>query len=178
MTAHQNPVEILNELHTLIEKACDISCTHHEYAASLSKELNEAIERYIYKEFLALYELHLEKLTAAVGTDIYALQLKNAITVPRKRRRWYTFWKRTNNEAAKLVDAKISGKTDLYYNELLERVNSITGLLQENAPNAAEPPAGTPKAEEAPAQPPTPNEIWENENDTLSNETLPGASQG
>lgn len=155
----QIPIEILSELHALIEKACEISCTHHEYAASLSKELNETIEDAIHREFLTLYDLHLEKLTAATGTDIYALQLKNAITVPQRRRRWYTFWKTTPNHAAKLVESKIYGKAELYFGKLLDRVEAVTSLLQENSQaSTATPPAEAPETEEAPAQPSVPND--------------------
>lgn len=167
----RNPIDILDELHELIEKTCKISCTHHEYAPSLSKELNETIENAIHREFLTLYDLHLEKLTAATGTDIYALQIKNALTVPERRRHWYTFWKRTPNSAATLVETKIYGAKEHYYGELLNRVDTVTELLDKDP---AEPADGLQNvADDAPE----PAEAWEEEeDDAISHETLSGAA--
>ena len=124
-------MELLNEFHQLINTFCEISCTQHDYAGSLSKELNQSIEKAIHAEFHTLLDLHIEKLTASTGIELYALQTKNGITIPQRRRRWYTFWKKTPNPAAKAVEGEIYGNSELFFQDLLKRTAAITELAQE-----------------------------------------------
>ena len=128
---NDNHLDLLNEFHQLINEICEISCTHHEYAGNISNELNQSIEKAIHDEFNTLYALHIEKLTAATGIELYALQTKNGITIPQRRRHWYTFWKKTPNPAAKAVEGEIYGNSELFFQDLLNRTAAITELAQE-----------------------------------------------
>lgn len=165
---NESPIEIIKELKNLTEKICEISCAHHQYAGSLSADLNKDIEAAIRKEFRTLYDLHVEKLIAATGVDLYVLQFKNAITTPQRRRRWYTFWKKTPNTAAKVIDSKISDEARNYYEELLARIESITGIMTppdeeiDDANDTQAPPMGDDAA----------REIWEENHDVIVDKTV------
>ena len=127
----QTHLELLDELHQLLKKFCEISSTHHEYASNLSKGLNESIEKAIRDEFETLYELHTERLTASTGIELYSLQTKNGMTIPQRRRHWYSFWRRTPNPAAKYVEGEIYGNSELFFDDdLVERTKEITELKQ------------------------------------------------
>ena len=191
---NENHTEILNEFHQLIDTFCEISSTHHEYAGNLSKELNESIEKAIHDEFNTLYELHIEKLTASTGIELYALQTKNGMTIPQRRRRWYTFWKKTPNPAAQQVEEKIYNNAEWFFRDLINRTAAITELAQkepaqsDTATASEETPANDkplqqPEAptEKTPAPPPAPApqkpaETWEEEN-AIPSQTLSNPSE-
>ena len=187
---NENHAELLSEFHQLIDTFCEISSTHHEYAGNLSQDLNKAIEKAILDEFDTLYALHIEKLTASTGIELYALQTKNGMTIPQRRRRWYTFWKKTPNPAAKAVEGKIYENADFFFEDLLNRTDAITELtrkyVEQSAPCATT--NKTPSSEKTsqktetpterpPAQPPRkPAETWEEEN-AIPSETLSNPSE-
>lgn len=173
---NQTHKELLDELHDLINRFCEIACTHHEYAANFSKDLNEKIEGVIYDEFNTLYALHMEKLTAATGIELYGLQTKNRLTIPRKRRKWYSFWKKTRNRAAILVENEIYDHYEDLFQDLANRTTSITGLAGDPTCDPDEPsPEGPP--ETYPAPPPEketekPKETWEERENAIPSETI------
>ena len=203
---NDNHTDLLNEFHQLIDTFCEISSTHHEYAGNLSQDLNKTIEKAILNEFGTLYTLHIEKLTASTGIELYALQTKNGITIPQRRRRWYTFWKKTPNPAAKAVEAKIYNNAECFFQDLLNRTAAITELTtdatagetpageeppqqteapteQTPAPSPAPAPTAEPTPSPAPAEEPTPTpapdkpaETWEEEH-AIPSETLSKPSE-
>ena len=196
---NENHAELLSEFHQLIDTFCEISSTHHEYAGNLSQDLNKAIEKAILDEFDTLYALHIEKLTASTGIELYALQTKNGMTIPQRRRRWYTFWKKTPNPAAKAVEEKIYENADFFFEDLLNRTDAITELKQlleqaqaaQNIPSAASketpetitlpPQPGSPAAQPIVKWPSesaqeNPTETWEEEH-AFPSETLANPSE-
>lgn len=155
MNGENKITDLLDELKEIVKTLCEISCIQSDYRSKLSKRLNECIEDAVLAEFRRLYGLYLEKIEPEAETQSYILGLKNGLTVPRKKRKWYSFWKISSNGAADLLDDMLGRTENGLYEELARRAAGTLGDPPENAAH---------RSEEAPGV--GPGEVWEENDET------------
>lgn len=166
------------EFDALNERIFERAMRHHKYAAYMSDSLNKAIEKSLENEYAAYYALYKQKLEIVQEIRSDTLAQKRALTVPRKRRRWWCPWKLKNaNEAADLSDEMIGKSEELYLSELIANMNAVNEQFAPAGP--AETPTGS-TASTAPAEAAetAATAVWEEEHETVTHEGSEGAPRG
>lgn len=140
------------DLKVLNDKYYGLSGDYNENKEFLPETLAKTIEKSLFDSYSMAKGTILQRMKIASETEMYALTTKADIIVPRKWRCWWKFFRIQRNTAAKLVEGKMIGESDVYFSELMERIDTLRDAVErfrQEQRSAQEGTEGSPAGEDA-----------------------------